>query len=84
MKPLKIETAMPLRSINLWLLERERYSSGKTLMRAILSTLLADNLGVTVIEYAMLGSIVAIVAVAAKASIGTTLSGFFTTVAGGL
>jgi Flp pilus assembly pilin Flp len=53
-------------------------------MRALLSKLIAHNLGVTAIEYAMLGSLVAIVAVAAKASIGTTLSGFFTSVSNGL
>jgi Flp pilus assembly pilin Flp len=53
-------------------------------MRTLLSTLFADNFGVTVIEYAMLGSLVAIVAVAAKASIGASVSSFFASVSNGL
>ena len=66
-------------------LERDRLSfPGKTFMRTLLSTLFADNLGVTVIEYAMLASLVAIVAVAAKASIGASVSGFFASVSSGL
>ena len=57
---------------------------GKPPMRAILARLLLNNLGVTAIEYAMLGSIVAIVAIAAKASIGSSLSSFITSVSVGL
>jgi len=50
-------------------------------MRRILSSLVRDRLGITAIEYAMIGSLIAICAIAAKASIGNSLSGFFTTVA---
>jgi Flp pilus assembly pilin Flp len=53
-------------------------------MRAVLSRLIANNFGVTAIEYALIGSLVGMVAIAAKATIGTTLSGFFVSVANGL
>jgi pilus assembly protein Flp/PilA len=45
---------------------------------------LIDESGVTAIEYAMIGSLIAVVAVVAKASIGSSLSGFFVSVASGL
>jgi len=44
----------------------------------------SDASGVTVIEYAMIGSLIAIVAFVAKASIGSSLSGFFVSVSSGL
>jgi Flp pilus assembly pilin Flp len=60
-------------------------------MRTILATLIADlsnlitdNLGVTAIEYAMIGSLIGIIAIAAKASIGATLSNIFTSVSSGM
>jgi pilus assembly protein Flp/PilA len=60
-------------------------------MRTILATLIADlsnlitdSLGVTAIEYAMIGSLIGIVAIAAKASIGATLSSIFTSVSSGI
>jgi Flp pilus assembly pilin Flp len=55
--------------------------SGAASMWRILSSLMSDRLGITAIEYAMIGSLIAICAIAAKASIGNSLSGFFTTVA---
>jgi len=54
---------------------------GAASMWRILSSLARDRLGITAIEYAMIGSLIGICAIAAKASIGTSLSGFFTTVA---
>jgi Flp pilus assembly pilin Flp len=53
-------------------------------MRTFLSTLIAHDLGVTAIEYAMIGSLIAIVGIAAKASIGGTLSGIFASVSSSL
>jgi len=53
-------------------------------MRKILSRIMYDRRGVTVIEYAMIGSLVGICAIAAKASIGNSLSSFFTAVSNGL
>jgi pilus assembly protein Flp/PilA len=53
-------------------------------MRRFLSRLMHDRRGITAIEYAMIGSLIGICAYAAKASIGTSISGFFTTVANSL
>jgi Flp pilus assembly pilin Flp len=53
-------------------------------MWTILSALAANDLGVTAIEYAMIGSLIGIIAVAAKASIGATLAGIFNSVSSGL
>jgi Flp pilus assembly pilin Flp len=57
---------------------------GAAPMRKILSRLMRDRLGVTVIEYAMIGSLIGICAIAAKMSIGKSLSSFFTAVSTGL
>ena len=43
-----------------------------------------ENRGATAIEYALVAGLIAIVIVAGVTAIGTKLSGFFTTVSGGL
>ena len=40
----------------------------------------ADTGGATAMEYALIGTLISIVIVSALTSMGTTLSGFFTTV----
>ena len=53
-------------------------------MRTLYTRLIKDDAGVTAIEYAMIGSLIAIVGIAAKASIGGTLSGIFASVSSSL
>jgi pilus assembly protein Flp/PilA len=43
-----------------------------------------DNDGATAIEYALIGTIISIVILASLRSMGSTLSGFFTSIATGL
>jgi len=50
----------------------------------ILTLLLGDESGVTAIEYALIASLIAVAAVAAFVSIGTSLSTTFTTVGNSL
>jgi len=50
----------------------------------ILILLLGDESGVTAIEYALIASLIAVAAVAAFVSIGTSLSTTFTTVGNSL
>lgn len=53
-------------------------------MFAVLAALLKNEAGVTVIEYAVLSGVVLIAIIAVVGSIGTTVSGMFSTVTAGL
>jgi pilus assembly protein Flp/PilA len=50
-------------------------------MRKLLRAFLANDSGATAIEYAMIAGLVSIVIVGAVTQIGTTLSGFFQSLA---
>lgn len=52
-------------------------------MVAVLRTLLRNRSGVTAIEYALIAGLVAIVIVAAVETLGTSVSGLFSSVIGG-
>lgn len=49
-----------------------------------MKTFLKEKDGVTAIEYSLIASLIALVIVGAVTLTGTTLSGFFTTLAGAL
>ena len=53
-------------------------------MLSLIRRFAASESGVTGIEYALIGSLVAVVIVSAVTKIGTTLSGIFTSVGGSL
>ena len=46
-------------------------------MRAFLAKLLADNSGVTAIEYGLIAALIAVAAVTILANVGTNLTGVF-------
>jgi pilus assembly protein Flp/PilA len=53
-------------------------------MRSVLMALRIDDSGATAIEYALIVGFISITVVSWATFVGTTISGFFTSVAGGL
>jgi pilus assembly protein Flp/PilA len=53
-------------------------------MRAFFTKLIQDEAGVTAIEYGLIAALIAIAAIVAMTSLGTSLSSTFNTVAGKL
>jgi pilus assembly protein Flp/PilA len=53
-------------------------------MLSLISRLLRDESGVTAIEYGLIASLIAVAAVAIMGTVGTNLSGTFSTVASSL
>lgn len=53
-------------------------------MLAILSTLIKDEDGAQLVEYALLISLIALVCIAGARSLGTSVSSFFNTAAGSI
>ncbi|HEY2447029.1 MAG TPA: Flp family type IVb pilin [Rhizomicrobium sp.] len=53
-------------------------------MKRLLSHFVADEAGVTAIEYGLIAALIAVVIIAAVSTVGTSLSGTFSTVAGSL
>jgi pilus assembly protein Flp/PilA len=57
---------------------------GRGAQNAIIRRLMDDESGVTAIEYGLIAALIAIAAIVAMTSVGTSLTGVFTTVAGDL
>ena len=53
-------------------------------MKNLLSRFVADESGVTAIEYGLIAALIAVVIIGAVKTVGTGLSGTFSTVAGSL
>ena len=53
-------------------------------MKNLFSRFIADESGVTAIEYGLIAALIAVVIIGAVATVGTSLSGTFSTVAGSL
>ena len=53
-------------------------------MRKMFSRFAADASGVTAIEYGLIAALIAVIIIGAVATVGTNLSGTFSTVAGSL
>lgn len=53
-------------------------------MKNLFSRFTADESGVTAIEYGLIAALIAVVIIGAVATVGTSLSGTFSTVAGSL
>jgi len=53
-------------------------------MRKLLTNLLADESGATAIEYGLIAALISVVIIAAVTSVGTKLSGTFSSVAASL
>jgi pilus assembly protein Flp/PilA len=53
-------------------------------MRSIISRFMARESGVTAIEYGLIAALIAVVIIGVVATVGTSLSGTFSTVAGSL
>lgn len=51
-------------------------------MRALFTTLVKDEAGVTAIEYGLIAALVAVVCITAWSLLGTSLSSTFSTIAG--
>lgn len=56
----------------------------ETSMKNLLSRFVADELGVTAIEYGLIAALIAVVIIGAIKTVGTSLSGTFSTVASSL
>jgi pilus assembly protein Flp/PilA len=54
------------------------------MMFTILKRLMADESGVTAIEYGLIAALISVVAIASMTSIGTSVSGAFTSVSNAL
>jgi pilus assembly protein Flp/PilA len=57
---------------------------GMTVMRKLLTNLLADESGATAIEYGLIAALISVVIITAVTSVGTKLSATFTSVANSL
>ena len=53
-------------------------------MRSIMSRFIADESGVTAIEYGLIAALIAVVIIGVVTTVGTSLSGTFSTVASSL
>ena len=53
-------------------------------MKNLFSRFIAEEAGVTAIEYGLIAALIALVIIGAVATVGTNLSGTFSTVAGSL
>jgi len=53
-------------------------------MKTMFSRFVADESGVTAIEYGLIAALIAVFIIGAVATVGTSLSGTFSTVAGSL
>ena len=53
-------------------------------MRTLFTNLIKDESGVTAIEYALIAALIAVAAIAAMSTLGGSISGLFTKVAGSL
>jgi pilus assembly protein Flp/PilA len=53
-------------------------------MKSLFSRFVADESGVTAIEYGLIAALIAVVIIGAVTTVGTGLSGTFSTVAGSL
>jgi pilus assembly protein Flp/PilA len=56
----------------------------ETTMKNLLSRFSSNEAGVTAIEYGLIAALVAVIIIGAVATVGTSLSGTFSTVAGSL
>jgi pilus assembly protein Flp/PilA len=57
---------------------------GETSMKNLVSRFMADESGVTAIEYGLIAALIAVIIIGAVTVVGTSLSGTFSTVAGSL
>ena len=53
-------------------------------MKTLFSRLITDESGVTAIEYGLIAALIAVIIIGAVSTVGTSLSGTFSTVAGSL